>query len=381
MNILYISSDNNKSSGAFLCMVKLVTYLKSMEEIDNVIVLLPKNGDGEYLLKQNNIPYLKIRAFSWIIPKGYSIQCLIKKILKISLQIYNMIAERRIRKVIKKYDIDLVHLNTIFAGYGAKAAQKENVKYVWHIRELLDENFDSKIINTKKGFRIINGAEAVITVSQNVTEAYKSNLNLKKVIQIYDGVTINDYYIKNKHIFQNKHIQFLMIGNIAEYKGQMLLIQAIKQIKIPFHVTFVGSADKKYMRYLEKEIDKIGISSQISFIGKVDNVIDYLRKSDILFMCSKREAFGRVTVEGLLSGNLVIGADSGCTPEIIQHKKTGLLFKNGDYESLYGCILYAINNRKQAIRIAQEGQRMAKERFSDIKNAILVKKVYQEIFK
>ena len=55
-----------------------------------------------------------------------------------------------------------------------------------------------------------------------------------------------------------------------------------------------------------------------------------LRKhADIALMCSRGEALGRVTVEAMLSENLVIGADSAGTKEIIQNKVTGYLYKTG----------------------------------------------------
>ena len=53
-------------------------------------------------------------------------------------------------------------------------------------------------------------------------------------------------------------------------------------------------------------------------------------KAIALLMCSKYEAFGRVTAEAMLNDCLVIGRNSGGTPELIEHGKTGFLFNTND---------------------------------------------------
>lgn len=51
---------------------------------------------------------------------------------------------------------------------------------------------------------------------------------------------------------------------------------------------------------------------------------------DILCMCSDREAFGLSTVEGMLSGCLIIGTNTGGTTEILEDGTTGLLYAQGE---------------------------------------------------
>lgn len=60
-----------------------------------------------------------------------------------------------------------------------------------------------------------------------------------------------------------------------------------------------------------------------------------LRKTvDFEVMCSKFEAFGRVTVEALRSGKLFIGANTGATSEIVEDGITGYVYPVGNYKSL-----------------------------------------------
>lgn len=71
-----------------------------------------------------------------------------------------------------------------------------------------------------------------------------------------------------------------------------------------------------------------------------------LRKTmDLELICSRSEAFGRVTIEAMLHSIPVIGANSGGTPELIIDKENGLLFQYGDIDELVDKIETLINNK------------------------------------
>ena len=137
MKILFVPSDNNATSGAFLSMVKLCSLLQNQYR-HNILVLLHCNGNGEKLLEDNNIEYVKIRSFNWFVP--YKPKQIIRKI-KLALcyiwmplsQVYNIIAIRKIRRLIKKEKIQIVHINTSCSYVGAQAALLENIPFVWQI--------------------------------------------------------------------------------------------------------------------------------------------------------------------------------------------------------------------------------------------------------
>lgn len=80
--------------------------------------------------------------------------------------------------------------------------------------------------------------------------------------------------------------------------------------------------------------------------------MDLLRQNmDIELMCAERETFGWVTVEGMRSGLLVIGANTGATPEIITNMKTGLLYTHGDARDLADKIEWVLKNPSSADEI------------------------------
>jgi glycosyltransferase involved in cell wall biosynthesis len=63
-----------------------------------------------------------------------------------------------------------------------------------------------------------------------------------------------------------------------------------------------------------------------------------------------------VVVEGMLSGNPVIGSAAGGVLEIIEHGKTGWLFEPGNADALARTLAAVLEHPAQTAAVAQAGQ-------------------------
>ena len=137
------------------------------------------------------------------------------------------------------------------------------------------------------------------------------------------------------------------------------------------------------MKYNKFNFSIIGIivlelnTSIFSYFFNSSASSEDITKADIVFMCSTNEAFGRVTVEGMMSGALVVGKDCAATSEIIDNGRTGILYK--DSKELVECIKYAIENKEESRKIAKNGQVFAKKLFTAEKNANKIIKIYKQL--
>ena len=96
-------------------------------------------------------------------------------------------------------------------------------------------------------------------------------------------------------------------------------------------------------RALENLSRSLGLADQVSFAGKIptDNVSKLLAEHNILIVPSIwNEGFGVVALEGIASGCVVIGSNSGGLPEAIG--KCGLVVRTGDAEALARAIKRAL---------------------------------------
>ena len=377
MKILYISSDNDICSGAFRSLAKL-SYISKSTFKNKVTVVLPNKGDGAGLLNEKGIDNIMIRSENWIVPqKNIAFKTIIKKTIFSICNIYSIV---RLRNYIKKNKFDIVHINTTYSYVAALAAKGLKVPVIWHLREALEEDQGNKIINRKLGYKLISESDKIVAISDFVFNKYKNIFGLK-LVKINNGIDHNDFYI-DREIFNNKTINILFLGGISKSKGVDLLINAaIKIIENGYkniHVDVVGRSNE-YAEKLQEYILEKNMSKYIVFHGSQQDTLKYYSTNDVLVMASKAEAFGRVTVEAMLAGCLVIGADSGNTPYILDNGKAGLLFKNRDEDDLYNKLIYVINNIDHCKQLAKEGQKYALNNFTAHKNASEINELYQQV--
>lgn len=372
--ILFMSSDNNISSGAFLSMVNLNVELNKRGI--STLVVLPAYGNGEKKLLENKVDYTYIQSEHWCVETCYG-----NYLRKVMLLLENCSAVKAIRKLIKSYGIEIVHCNTTYTYVGAVAGRKEKTPVIWHIRENLKEQ-GMRFIHSEKCLKVLNESSKIIVISRFIGECVKDlNKSIEKII--YNGIDCDIFFKKREILLDRDNVVITLVGAIAEHKGQEELVEAAHILKRKgfenFTIRIIGKANPQYLLYLKKNVQKYGLEKKVLFFDRKKNIEDFYHSSDIVAVCSVAEPFGRVTIEGQVSGCLVIGANSGATPELIEDGKTGMLYEQGNSENLANCIIKAIEYPEITKQIAKNGQKYAYQKYSKENNASEVIKIYEEI--
>ena len=379
MNVLFIENAGNLNAGAFHSMIALIKLLK--EYHINSFVALPDRADGKQLLIDNKIPFIELRAcsYSWMISNNATFLDIVKMPFK---DIAVKIASFKLAKYIEKNNIQIVHENTSACYIGFFAARITGAKHIWHIREFMEEDFNNHIWWKQRAVCMMNGADAIIAISNAIEEKYKVILKGNNIYKIYNGIIVKDFLDDQKTILTEVPARLLCVGRICEGKGQKTLIMALGELKksnITPYVYFAGSYSEDIHAEYYNLAKRLNVDSQICFLGQVKDMKTLYKSVDIFCMCSKCEAFGRVTVEAMLAGNLVIGANSGGTPEILGNGKYGLLFDANNYENLANKIKYAIEHSKEMCELAEQGRKHAVENFDAKFNAERIYNLYNKI--
>ena len=97
---------------------------------------------------------------------------------------------------------------------------------------------------------------------------------------------------------------------------------------------------------------------------------------DVGIICSQNEAFGRATVEYMLSSMPVIGAKGSGTEEIIRHEINGYLYQGGEVDQLAGYMKKMIMDRNVVKEKGQNAYVYAQENFTSERTA---EQIYQVI--
>lgn len=369
-DVLFMSSDNNASSGAFLCMADINQELNKRGI--STLVVLPVYGSGEMLLRERNIDFTYILSKDWLT----KIDCIESKTLD-----KNENAVKEIQNLIKKHKIKLIHNNTTYTYVGAIAAQRENKPVIWHLREYIKEQ-GFWFIDENNAIQLINNSAAIIVVSDYIRKCYP-DLRPSIVHKIYEGIDVKAYYNREHTPMKDPKIKILMPGMIIPLKGQKQLLEAAlllqEQGYSNFVIAFVGNGAPEYMRELKKYVRNHNLENNVAFYGRSNEMSKWYAWADVVIVCSKSESFGRVTVEAQLAGCLVIGARTGATVEIIEDKKTGFLYKYGNVTELASKIVQAMNIGNKVYEITRAGQDRAMKLFSKERNADELLEVYAKV--
>lgn len=379
MKILFIDNTGLVSAGAFHSMVALIERLMKKGVIASVA--LPSFADGMDLLNEKHIRFFRFKpcSYSWMINKASSkIEYLKMPVKKIVV----LLGAVCLALYIKKNKIELVHENTSACYIGYYAAKLSGVKHVWHIREFMEEDFNCEIWGGRKSLSCFSKSDAVVAVSQAIYRKYENLIHPDIFKVVFNGIDVDRFYCPEHVIFENNVANILCVGRITAAKGQICLIEAVGLLKkkgVNVKLFIAGEADDAYYNEVVAKIKVMNVDDSVCFLGQRNDVDELYKKCDVFCMCSRAEAFGRVTVEAMLSGCLVVGCNSGGTAEIIRNDDTGLLFSPGDSKNLAEKIAYALRHTQKMRKVAEKGQEYALLNFNADKNANEIFSLYKSI--
>lgn len=379
MNLLYSSAEAT-ISGANKSMCIVAETLR--REGNNVYVLLPEKGPIEEELKDRGIQYFIIKSHSWI--EADKKNTMLKNLKMIIKKYANLFAIKKIKMILQKYKIDIVHNNSSSSYVAVKAAQMLNIKTVWHFREFLEEDHGIRISRFFNSKNIIENCSAGIAISKSIYDKFSKIYKNLYIKLIYNGIKVDDFY-NEKKILQNGTVTISIIGRVSAGKGQKELIDAIKIIRDEgisnILINIVGDDTYKYAEDLKEYVKENKLDKMVEFIKPTKDIQKIYKNTDILVVASRNEAFGRVAVEGMLSSCLVIGANTAGTKEIVKDMETGILYNQGDDKDLANKLKLAIDNNEKMNEIIIKARDYAKKKFDSEQNARNIANLYYELLK
>ena len=330
--------------------------------------ILPSYGPLIKELEKRRIP-VKIISYKWWMREEGS--PLWKRVGRSALNLMSTIS---VDRQVKKWKADIVYSNTITICVGAFAAKLLHMPYIWHIHEFGYEDYRLCFdLGNKIALRIMNQLSDVFIVSSKaVMEKYRKFFPDRKIKLIYYAVCVtNESSCKilkiKKQLQEASGTKCMIVGSLHKGKYQEDAIGAIGKLideEIDVRLYIVGEGKLKYKQYLESLIVRGDLKSHVQFLGYIDNPFPVMQQADILLMCSRKEAFGRVTVEGMKAGKPVIGADSGGTKELIRDHYNGFLYTFGDYHELAEKVKYLCQHPDEARKMGENGKQWALEKFN-----------------
>ncbi len=248
----------------------------------------------------------------------------------------------KVFRLVKKYRIDIIHtnFNLVRSRAAILSALLSGIPVIVHNRNL------AQLLKIDRLFS--KHVKKIICVSHFIKQKYVENgIPEEKCTVIYNGVDL-DKFKPEKRDTNSEELIITSIGRLEKWKGQEILVKAAPIViqKFP-DVKFWIIGDGPETKNLESMVEKLQLTHQFKFWGKIENVLTYLQQTKIFVHNSiEAEPFGRVIIEAMACGLPVISTDLGGPKEIIKDGENGFLLSPNNPEILAEKIEFLIKNKK-----------------------------------
>ena len=279
---------------------------------------------------------------------------------------------QRLEEVAKQVKPDIIHAHSpvLNALPALKVGRKLGIPVVYEIRAFWEDaavdhgttNQGSLRYRATRGLetRAIQRADHVFTICEGLrADIVARGVASNKVTVIPNAVNVDSFSLASP---PNPALQAKLgltgctvvgfIGSFYAYEGLDLLIAALPaliQARPDVKLLLVGGGSQEAT--LRQQAEQLGVADKVVFAGRVPHQ-EVTRYYDLITVLAYPRHPMRLTelvtplkpLEAMAQGQLFVASDVGGHKELIEHNKTGLLFKAGSAESLAESLLGLLNN-------------------------------------
>lgn len=296
----------------------------------------------------------------------------------------------KVRKLIKKYNPDIVYAHSSKAGAIARVADiglknycvynphgwafnmrcSNKKKAMYAAIEKLAAPFCNKII-------CISDAEKQSALDKNICKEGKLQV-------IFNGVDVDAYKAGAHGVVKRADLgipddAFVagMVGRVSPQKAPDVFIRMAKLMndKIPnayFIIVGNGMLENEIREYAEAQ----GFSDRLHITGWVDNPMSYVELFDVGCLLSRWEGFGLALPEYMMAGKPIVATRVDAIPNIIKDGENGLLVNVDDYQMACDKVLMILEDEKLKKMLIDNGIYTVNSRF----DARRMGKEHEEMF-
>lgn len=337
----------------------------------------------------SNLQLPGLELVSIAVPTVYETDTLAGAICR---QAYHHIFFIKLLTVLLRKKIKLLHCIPAFSWFAFAAVLAARILGIKIITETTLYGTDDPLTirNKKVGrlkFLIFRLSDVIVNISPLlVSKCKEAGISEQKLLLIPNSVDTDRFVppdadekeaLKCRLGLRGFKNVYIYVGIMRARKRVALLIDAFKQVSSLINdccLVLAGPINKdrdnkEYYRELEFQVDREGLSDRIVFTGKVDNIEEWMKASDLFLFASSREGFGTVMVEAMSTGlpvvamripgitDYIITDDSGTIADDLDQfcKRVVALTKDRDHYNKLSS-----NARKRALRYFSDETVMSK---------------------
>jgi len=305
-------------------------------------------------------------------------------------QPYELALSSKLVNIVKKYNIDLLHVHYAiphaYAGYMAK-------------QMLADENIHIPMVTTLHGTDItlvgshpfykpavsfsINNSDVVTSVSESLKQDTLRLFNIKNDIKVIpnfiDTEGKGEFTDCQRGLMAEEGERIVThISNFRKVKRIQDVIEVFYrlQLEVPAKLLMVGEGPER--EAAEARVSELGISDKVKFLGNSNEVDKILCFSDLFLLPSEAESFGLAALEAMVNRVAVVSSNAGGIPEVNVDGVTGYLSNVGNIADMAQNAIRILENDEVLEQFKTRAEKEAKK--FDIRKVVpLYEQLYEDV--
>jgi glycosyltransferase involved in cell wall biosynthesis len=312
-------------------------------------------------------------------------------------------AYRKIKKLLRKIQPDIVHAHSAKAGIlGRYAAYKirgthdaaRSTKIVHTIHGLAFHPYQSNWLNrfyvaiekkaAKKTDFFISVADAMTAqaLAAGIGEPDKfitaySAVDEDAFLQPISQEEITEFRVN--YGISKDAVVLATVARLFELKGHDYIIESAKELSKRYdNAVWLFVGDGNLSEFYKKRVTELGLARCIKFTGLLppSRIPLVMQSSDILVHCSLREGLARAIPQAMLCGLPAIAFDLDGTREVV-NENTGRLIAPQNVQQLTAACAELIENEQLRKRLGGQARESVKEKFAPETMVDVIEGVYK----
>lgn len=283
-----------------------------------------------------------------------------------------------LRRIIKKYQPDVVYMHSSKAGADGRIANLglNNISvYNPHGWAFNMDCGKKKRMVYKAIERILAPlCTKIITISEfEKKSAIKNGIcKADKLHVIFNGVDIEEYKeneggycITNQDLgIPDDAVIFGTVGRLSRQKAPDTFVKMARLIKnhIPeAYFLFVGNGEEE--KQVKTLVSNKGLDDCVKITGWVNEPMQYIKLFDVAFLLSRWEGFGLVLAEYMLAKKPIVATNVDAIPDLVINGYNGVLVKPDSPEEACEATLRIVNDYSLRDKLIKNGFETVNTRF------------------
>jgi glycosyltransferase involved in cell wall biosynthesis len=205
-----------------------------------------------------------------------------------------------------------------------------------------------------------------------LTEYHRLGIAPRSTRIVYGGADTEMYSAEREPPSRDGMQSLLFVGRLTRDKGVHTAIEAMGLLARHdrfrhLRLSIVGTGNDEEEAFLRRLVREQQLEGRVTFAGSQSKgaLRTFYQQADVLIFPSLwQEPFGRVLVEAMAAGLVVVGTATGGAAEILTNEENALVFPAGDAHALARAVTRLADSATLRARLAHTARQQARDRFS-----------------